>query len=431
MRILVLSCDKYADLFEPFYYCMEKYWPNHPEIIYSTESIVNPHYKTICKNYPNNEWTRRIYDTIKDWDDEYIITLCDDVFIRKPVNNDRLNYLYDVVKKLDNFCSLTFISERRNHPNINIKELSDYKNVGIKTRDTWKNSVNATIWNRKNLLKALTGTKNKHTDIWKFESDPDRFYDFNYYSSINGDWPINWGREFGGSHIALQKGKWTRECVDFFNSENYEIDFSKRGIIKGDLYTDIKLSVIIPTYNRSNKILKAINSIPVRDDIEIVVVDDCSTDDTIDVLNSCDRNLVIIKRNNNAGPGRCRNMAMDVAKGYYVTFLDSDDWLITDNVSKVLDNLDYNYDILWFDNKTSTGEKWYGCINKIVFQGSIVKRSLIGSTRQTDDRWQEDMKFTKEIKAKKHNDISYDYGIYVYDYRPNSSDTLTYKHHHK
>ena len=44
-KIIVISCDKNEDLFKPFYHCIEKYWPNHPEIVYSTESVVNPFYK--------------------------------------------------------------------------------------------------------------------------------------------------------------------------------------------------------------------------------------------------------------------------------------------------------------------------------------------------------------------------------------------------
>ena len=50
MKILVISCDKYEDTFTPFHYCMEKYWPEHPEIFYSTESVINPYYKTIPFN---------------------------------------------------------------------------------------------------------------------------------------------------------------------------------------------------------------------------------------------------------------------------------------------------------------------------------------------------------------------------------------------
>ena len=45
MKILVLSCDKNGDLFDAFHHCMEKYYPNHPEIIYATETIQNPYYK--------------------------------------------------------------------------------------------------------------------------------------------------------------------------------------------------------------------------------------------------------------------------------------------------------------------------------------------------------------------------------------------------
>ena len=49
MKILVLSCDKNIDTFDAFSHCMEKYYKNHPEVIYTTETVKNPYYKTICK----------------------------------------------------------------------------------------------------------------------------------------------------------------------------------------------------------------------------------------------------------------------------------------------------------------------------------------------------------------------------------------------
>ena len=51
MTILVMSSDNNQDTFELFHYCLEKNWPNHPEVIYSTETVINPYYKTICRNY--------------------------------------------------------------------------------------------------------------------------------------------------------------------------------------------------------------------------------------------------------------------------------------------------------------------------------------------------------------------------------------------
>ena len=62
MQILVMSCDKNSDLWEPFYHCMEKYYPNHPEIIYAMETKQNPYY-TIY----NGE-----YGDLYEWDWDYI-----------------------------------------------------------------------------------------------------------------------------------------------------------------------------------------------------------------------------------------------------------------------------------------------------------------------------------------------------------------------
>ena len=70
MKIIVTSCDKNEDIFYPFYHCMEKYWKNHPEIIYITETISNPYYKTINKDYPIELWTKRIREDLKEIKEE-------------------------------------------------------------------------------------------------------------------------------------------------------------------------------------------------------------------------------------------------------------------------------------------------------------------------------------------------------------------------
>ena len=80
MKILVLSCDKNVDTFFPFYHCMEKYYPDHPEVIFATETVVNPYYKTICKSYPLDKWTRRIRETLAEIDDDKILIMIDDCF---------------------------------------------------------------------------------------------------------------------------------------------------------------------------------------------------------------------------------------------------------------------------------------------------------------------------------------------------------------
>ena len=82
MKIVVLSCDKNKDLFEPFFYCMEKYWPQHPQIVYSTETIINPFYVTINFNYDLEHWTDRIRKTLKRLKDDYVLLMVDDIFYK-------------------------------------------------------------------------------------------------------------------------------------------------------------------------------------------------------------------------------------------------------------------------------------------------------------------------------------------------------------
>lgn len=85
-------------------------------------------------------------------------------------------------------------------------------------------------------------------------------------------------------------------------------------------------SVIIPTYNRQDLVEKAIESVLAQDcrDYELIVVDDGSTDGSWENLQKFSDRIVLLKQNNR-GVSAARNAALKVAKGEWVSFLDSDD----------------------------------------------------------------------------------------------------------
>ncbi len=89
------------------------------------------------------------------------------------------------------------------------------------------------------------------------------------------------------------------------------------------------ISVIIPVFNRADCIVQAIASCLAQDDInllEVLVVDDASTDCTREAVRSIDDpRLRLIRRERNGGGAACRNTGIDNANGDYVAFLDSDD----------------------------------------------------------------------------------------------------------
>ncbi|MBO0440378.1 glycosyltransferase family 2 protein [Candidatus Enterococcus ikei] len=100
------------------------------------------------------------------------------------------------------------------------------------------------------------------------------------------------------------------------------------------------ISVIIPSYNRSDTILRAVDSVlnQTYSDIELLVVDDGSTDDTLKVLSDIkDSRLTIIKTKENNGATYARNLGIDQSKGEYIAFQDSDDLWYPNKLQKQLD----------------------------------------------------------------------------------------------
>ena len=98
--------------------------------------------------------------------------------------------------------------------------------------------------------------------------------------------------------------------------------------MKEKVGVDMKVSVIIPTYNREKTIKRSIESVLKQkyEDIEVIVVDDCSVDNTCKVIESIDDNrLRYIKLEKNSGACKARNVGIENARGEYIAFQDSDD----------------------------------------------------------------------------------------------------------
>lgn len=112
-------------------------------------------------------------------------------------------------------------------------------------------------------------------------------------------------------------------------------------------------SIIIPHYNIPNLLARCLNSIPVRDDIQVIVVDDCSPggDKYLETIPELSRPFVEFYTTPMGGSaGRARNIGIEYAKGKWLTFVDADD-LFVEDAEKILDKYKYrDEDVLYFQS---------------------------------------------------------------------------------
>ena len=186
------------------------------------------------------------------------------------------------------------------------------------------------------------------------------------------------------------------------------------------LYKESKkglVSVIIPVYNREELVREAIQSVYEQTyrPIECIVVDDGSTDNSVKIiqglvqkLNSEEFTLIAVKQQN-AGAPAARNRGIDNAKGAFIQFLDSDDFLYSDKLKTQINflNTHKNYDGVygnWHhgtieDHQLLKGEKWDDTISQF-YGGRVVANFSMLLRRQIVNKigpWDINLKRNQEI----------------------------------
>ena len=108
----------------------------------------------------------------------------------------------------------------------------------------------------------------------------------------------------------------------------------------------VKVSVIIPTYNRSAVVRETIQSVLIQSesDLEVIVVDDGSADDTKNVVESIKDGRVNYLYKDNGGAASARNLGLSKARGKFIAFLDSDDYWPVDYLEVMIRELEKDSD---------------------------------------------------------------------------------------
>ena len=108
-------------------------------------------------------------------------------------------------------------------------------------------------------------------------------------------------------------------------------------------------SFIIPHNNSPRLLERCLNSIPMRDDLEIIVVDDNSSEECKPVITRPDVKLISISPEETEGAGKARNEGLKEAQGKWILFADCDDFYKEGFLSVLDDYKDTDLDVLYFD----------------------------------------------------------------------------------
>lgn len=200
------------------------------------------------------------------------------------------------------------------------------------------------------------------------------------------------------------------------------------------MVTQPKVSIYVPAYNEAEWITRALESVPVRDDIELIVVDDGSTDDTLaKVLDFQERtklNMRVIHCMQNQGISYANNIGIDSCKGEYFYLIDADDYIYTESFEKVMDKLD-GTDIVYVWARQNNGQIMKPSEdNHNLCAGwfKLVKTDFMKGIRRAINCYGGDWEMWLELITKPHTSKYTDIVVYHYNYPRVGSVTWRREH---
>lgn len=246
---------------------------------------------------------------------------------------------------------------------------------------------------------------------------------------FNETYNVGEEKEFWDKVFSIKDLKigYTTNLIYYYNIREESLTrHYDRGEVNKKKDFDYLATIFIPVYNQEEYVIKALDSLPLRDDIDIVVLDDGSKDNTYKNLKQYrdehpERKFTLLHYKKNRGLGAMKNIVYKNAKGVYIGELDSDDYVYTNEYNKVLEELDMDNDIVYMNLQTNSKEIYKLTKDtKMLFCGGpckFIKKDLIGETRCAETKEPaEDWQFNLDIQAKPHTDKFTNITAYHYNY---------------
>lgn len=234
VTILVNSCDKYEDAWEPFFRLLKIQWPDCPyDIVLSTETKTYNcdffNVRTINSD-PNLSWSSRLKYTLNQIETEYVLFFLEDFFLLEKVQTDIFGLALDLIMTNEKIGLITF--NKRNLGAI-FPSKPDYENLFVELKKTVLTRTNVLVglWRKEYYMKLLVDGENP----WEYEKNSNlraKYAGFEIYTQ-------NYEVSFPAFRYCMNPkdgygitgGKWLNKNREFFESNGiFDINYDNLGI---------------------------------------------------------------------------------------------------------------------------------------------------------------------------------------------------------
>lgn len=228
LSILVLSCDKYSDLWKPFFDCFFKFWSDCDYKIYlgaNNKTFNDSRVETILSG-DDKDWSSSFLNILDQVKSEYVIVLLEDLFLVDFVNNEKIDSVFEfLINKNFNFCHIGKTVGADKIINNDIGLLDGGMPYRVNVFGIWKK-----VYLKNILIKG--------ENAWNFEimgsyraSYDDGFY-FTREKILN---TLN----------MVEKGKWFPDKLENIKKMGINIQDSQRGVLGGLYLFKSKIQILI------------------------------------------------------------------------------------------------------------------------------------------------------------------------------------------
>lgn len=215
--VLISSCDRYQDLWKPFFTLFFKYWPDCPYLVYLSTNhgrYDDPRVKIIAVG-DDTDWSSGFRVVMERIPHPYVIVFMEDFLFMKPVDTEKIERLITYMDKKKAGYLRLVPSPVPDLP------CTDNEEVGeISKGSDYRLSLQAAIWDKNILIKLLLNGET----AWELElKGTKRTNELDVpFLSVQNNPPIHY------FCTAVVKGKWVKEAVDFCRKEGIEVNLKIR-----------------------------------------------------------------------------------------------------------------------------------------------------------------------------------------------------------